>query len=713
MAKSVAGCLGAAAVLAMLVSSGTASAQLMSARDNIRFLGGNLVFSGQVRLETAFSTSGESSYVNQFGDPMNGVPVRRQAGNPATNWTTALLPTDSLIGPGGLVPINIGALPPTLGVSDLGAGGVNDTITRYVPARENDLNYHLLRFEIQPTINWDGGWSFVSRLRAAYSPGDYGFRDFDARDYAHINGGFDSFISEYYGGKPSHLGYEVDGQKRPLWFELSGRNYMIDLPAFFLQWTNGQTTVRLGNQSVAWGQLLFFRVMDVANGLDLRRHLFIDRAIEEYADERMSAPGLRITHQLTEQIVADAFVHQFIPTILPAPNTPYAIVPTQFIVRDRYYQNDNHKDVNYGIRFKGEYGTWNWQAMYTSRYNPLGAVTWTKSDVNKPLPSTNLLGLAFNRYCELALGSPIGQGCGPQLAQTSFEASPAGVFAAEEWFAYASYIKLHALDGLDRAIDQFPAAQQILAQPINDPNRPHEVNVNAANNQLDAFFIAGEGLHGHIERTYHREDVFGLGAGYVTEGEPGSLFDQIIINLEVTYAKDRHFIPIDLDPRGDVRDEYQVGLVMEKYHRFSQSFPATYMVFQYLWQKESDLAGLLLDGYGSENFSDQGVVLMEKVPTSASPKIAPGLSEGANYVVLAFLQPTPAYIFEYSAAFLIDVQGGVLAQPAVQWKPRGNMTVNLYYNYIEADAWGGNANKNLMSLIDFADEVGLRIGYQF
>lgn len=81
--------------------------------------------------------------------------------------------------------------------------------------------------------------------------------------------------------------------------------------------------------------------------------------------------------------------------------------------------------------------------------------------------------------------------------------------------------------------------------------------------------------------------------------------------------------------------------------------------------------------------------------------------------MLAALQPTDAYIFEYSIASLIDVQGGMLIQPGVQWKPQGNVTVNLYYNYINGDLWGGNSNKNLLGLIDFADEVGIRLGYQF
>ncbi|MGQ0529973.1 MAG: hypothetical protein ACT4PG_09210 [Panacagrimonas sp.] len=41
------------------------------------------------------------------------------------------------------------------------------------------------------------------------------------------------------------------------------------------------------------------------------------------------------------------------------------------------------------------------------------------------------------------------------------------------------------------------------------------------------------------------------------------------------------------------------------------------------------------------------------------------------------------------------------------------MTVNLLYNYIDADAFSNNPNKSFLSFIDFADEVVLRLGYQF
>jgi len=718
--------IGAVAVLAASTATSTAvhaQGEMAGAVDR-KLFGGDFSFNGQIRVETAFSTTGRASPANQRGLLSNGLAIKRSAGNPVDGYNSTIQPqvlTDIL----GQTGLNIGSvlsgtpLGPTDGVSNQSLGGLSDTFTRYVPDAEQIVNYHLFRFEATPSINW-GSWSLQTRVRATYDPGTLGYEEFDFNDYNDINRGFESGnrdAGRQYNGKPDYLGYEVDGKKNPLLFERSGKNYQIDLPAFFVEWTGGDITVRVGNQSVAWGQLLFFRIMDQANGLDLRRHLFIDRAIEEFADERMSAPGVRFTWQATDQILVDAFAQQFIPTIVPNSNTTYNIVDSRFILHDNYFDNGSNKKFNFGVRLKAEFGNFNLQAMATSKLNQLGAIRWAKSNINKKLPDTNTLGLAFNQYCEGVLGSGAGQGCGPQLANTPFESGPAGLFTAEEWFDRAGYTKLDPLLGLANIVNEFqPTTGQLLTAAPTTAQQAY--------NELNAFFIALEGAHGHVERNYYREEVYGIGGGYVTEGEPGSMLDQLIINVEATYTPERAFTDIGLAQAPDRREEYQVGLVMEKYQRFSQSMPATYMVFQYLWQKESSLEGLLLDGYGSKAYSDtalQGrkIQLTNNVPVSGNPfartgkEFTPGISEGANYVVLAALQPSNAYIFEYSFAALIDVQGGILVQPAVQWKPRGNMTVNLFYNFIDAEVWGGNANNSFLSFIDYADEVCLRLGYQF
>lgn len=244
---------GTAVLVIAAAAAGAAHAQAKGGVVDRKLFGGDFSFNGLVRVEAAISTSGDMSPANQLGLQSNGRPINRQAGNPATQYTTTIAPgelTDLLT---GLGVINLPGLsgPPPRGVSN--NIGVADTITRYVPLRNNDLNYHLIRFEATPSITW-GDWSLQTRVRAVYDPGGLGYEEFDYNDYNDINSGFTTGsldAGRQYRGKPDYLGYEVDGEKNPIFFERSGKNYQVDLPAFFVQWTNGDITARLGNQSVA------------------------------------------------------------------------------------------------------------------------------------------------------------------------------------------------------------------------------------------------------------------------------------------------------------------------------------------------------------------------------------------------------------------------------------------------------------------------------
>ena len=57
--------------------------------------------------------------------------------------------------------------------------------------------------------------------------------------------------------------------------ENNGQDYMLDIPALYLDYNKGPLWLRVGNQQIAWGEALFFRVFDVVQGLDLRRHSFL------------------------------------------------------------------------------------------------------------------------------------------------------------------------------------------------------------------------------------------------------------------------------------------------------------------------------------------------------------------------------------------------------------------------------------------------------
>ncbi len=442
--------------------------------------------------------------------------------------------------------------------------------------------------------------------------------------------------------------------------------------------------MRVGNQQIAWGQALFFRVFDVVDGLDLRRHSVLDYAQEEYSDKRVPALGIRLGYQFNEELLMDAYVQKFQPTIYGNPNTQYNVIPVQFTVHDRYQDGGWDDKLSYGMRFKGNYGQWGFQAMAVQRYNPDGVFRWTASGVEKDLPGGALtLGGQVNTVLGLQ-----GLSSGKLLAASAFEASPGGVYSANEWFEYAGKARLNAVTGLNASITEFSSTEQLFASPVD--------NVRDAYNQLNTFFIAAGGsLRGHIAREYFQEEVYGLGVSYVTEGEPGSIFDQLIINFETSLTPDRTFTNTSLSRNYIKEDSVVTALVLEKYHRFSQKFPATYLVFQHMYRNVDDLFGRHLSGYG-------GTV----------DRPADGV-DGAHYFAFAFQQPFPQDIYRIGFATLYDPRGSILIQPGIKWKPRGALTVEAFYSYINGAMGNANPNDTLLSTVDYADEVTVRLTYQF
>jgi hypothetical protein len=180
----------------------------------------------------------------------------------------------------------------------------------------------------------------------------------------------------------------------------------------------------------------------------------------------------------------------------------------------------------------------------------------------------------------------------------------------------------------------------------------------------------------------------------------------LIINLENTYTPKRVFTATTLEQSFDTENNNVTALVMEKYHRFTQAFPATYFVLQYMHRTKDDLFGRLLKGYGGSDI---------KIDSSTGAVIGGGPGKGissANYVVFAFQQPFPQDIYRVGFATLYDPRGGILVQPGIVWKPRGYLSVDFFYSYINGHL-GGNPNNNALSTADFADEATIRVSYQF
>ena len=578
---------------------------------------------GYIRDDTAFSTSGDANPFNQDGNIFNGVPTKRD----------------------GLFP---------------------DVSVRQGPTEGQTINLELLRGELDVTGRFNDELSLIAHVRGVIDPGAY--NEFDP---ASVN----SHAVGDYVQSPNYFGYTVPGNNHPNPLEFAGHNYMLDFPALFLDYNHGPLDVRIGNQQIAWGQAIFFRVLDVPDGLDYRRHSALDYVPEEFSDKRVPALAIRASYQISEDWLVDGYVQKFQPTVYSNFNTPYNQIASQFTVHDLYAKFD--ADVDEGIRVKGQIGSVGVQAIYAHRYNPDGVFRWTASGVDRDIP-----GLA---------------GTGQILAKTAFEVDPTGVWSANEWYTYAGDVRLNGTAGLNAAItDFYPYTRLLGAAPVS--------TFAQAKKELDTFFqlaggaLLGEdnaGLRGHIARDYKREDNIGGGLSYVTSGAPGSFLDQLIINLEATYTPNRTFTAPSLDVNYVTKPEVVAAAVLEKYQRFSQDFPATYLVAQFLYKSQSDLYGRYLGGMG-------GTV----------NQASTGYGGGFKAFAFALQQPFPNLIWRADLALLYDLKGGILIQPAIRWKPQGNLTVEAFYNYINSRI-GSNPNNNIFGGIQFANELTLRLTYQF
>ena len=605
---------------------GLAPASAQEANPDAASSGVQWSMDGFLRLDSAFKTSDRENIVNQRGNPFNGREVQR----------------DSTL-----------------------LGGGPDTVVRQGKTADNDWNLMQLRSQVDLSMTLTSNMQIFARLRGTYDFAPYD--EFDPDDTGSQAVGFNYQEPEYF-----EYGDFEDGDSFNT-LETAGRQYMIDLPSLYLDYQTGSVLVRVGQQQIAWGQALFFRVLDLPNGLDLRRHLFLDYAPEEYADERIGSLGIRSTWQATQQWEVDGFVQQFQPTIYPNANTPYNAIASQFTIRDLYNSEYDDK-LNGGLRVRGSHGQWSSQFVVTRRYNPDGVFRWTKSMVNRDLP-----------------GAP---GSGFVLAETAFEVDGTGVVSAEEWFTFAGNARLDGLEGLNTSITEFVGGPDALG--TEDLGAAAVPTKELAAAELDLFFQLSGGLRGHLAREYKRETNLGAGVGYVVSAGPGSLLDQLIINLEATFTPDRKFTNPTLSRVYLEEDEWIGALVMEKYQRFSQNFPATYMVFQWMHRTESDLFGRHLSGMGG-----------------SADKTAEGVNGGWNGLVLAVQQPSPTLTWRFDGAILYDTRGGLLFQPALQWKPNDIATIQVYYNLLDGSVGGADPNENIIQTLDYADELGLRIGYQF
>ena len=125
-----------------------------------------------------------------------------------------------------------------------------------------------------------------------------------------------------------------------------GNNFRFELWNGYLNYQSGDLLVRVGKQTIAWGEDIGLRVLDQVNPLDLSEEFFFGWAGEEFDNIRIPEWMIRIDKGLPNPLVPDLAISLFAspgiwtPTILPAQGSPYNVVPVVLDLREDVTQGE-------------------------------------------------------------------------------------------------------------------------------------------------------------------------------------------------------------------------------------------------------------------------------------------------------------------------------------------------------------------------------------
>lgn len=704
----------------LMLSALAASVAIPSAASAVDF---NIT--GFVREEVAVSVTNDQNPFNDAGNLFNGrmVPnatnpaIVTAKGGPAANGFSIFGGNLSGVRTLGVCNRN-GSL--TGGVCDTNGDGVADLSganTKRIP-----FNLFATRAEVDIQASWTDKIKTYTKIRAFYD-GSSSFTN------AHFNDQFETQYGWRHG----------DGNL----LEKHSSEAVVDIPALYLDYNTGPFWVRVGQQTIAWGEAFFFRVFDVANGLDLRRHSVLDVGAEEFSDKRVASPAIRMSYTFGNAWEVDTFAQMFSPTVLPATDSPYNVVFSGFTWRDTGQMDEARNSINFGVRLNMPLTeSFTMSAMAVSRVNPDGLVRWQDAPTTLSFGNNPSNGLP-NPFCfgpnngsaqflpasamKTALLTPLADGkCGSAGMPDEF-----GTASWQEWVTEAGLARLDPLNGArDFALGGAKNAAGVSAGalasmafgliqnpsgtgPLGAVSGPADVSKGFTTAQtkalLDAFFNSFNGPRGFITRDFKREQVFGLAGNYIVSATPGTWLDQLIVRGEVTVTPNKKFTTLSLSDRGyDEATEVISALILEKYQSIFEGIPATYLVFQWMHRTETDIFGRRLTGQDNQGF--RGCDFFAAANQNSTTCGAPTGVGSSDYATFAFQQPFPNLIWRADFAMAVDFAGGAFFQPGLRYKPSSQWQFDLYANIVAPFT---DKNTTFTETLDSADEVFARVSFFF
>ena len=574
-----------------------------------------------------------------------------------------------------------------------------------------DWNVFATRAEVDIKATFTNNLTGFMKIRGYFQPDVFG----NTRDSASHDGE---------GGKVNYFNVNNHGNEAT-YLSVSNNNYMVDIPAMYLDWASGPYWVRFGQQQIAWGESLFFRIADQTAGLDFRRHFIFDFGSEEFADERLSAPGIRASMVFGEGWEIEGFATMFQPSVLPPNYSQYNVIFSGFSPDYKTGFDKVSHNVNAGLRLSGEVGGLGMQFFAITQHN-YDPVFHLKPGGQKLMP---------DQFCESRfIPKPAKLLCGFENQPFVFEENGTGVTSAGAWYDVGAISAMDTLDVLNGIAEDYPwiantyrvlglnpdkngdtfttiadggpnsmyglipegvngtdFVELFFAVPVYDLVRGPQPTYDSNGVQNGTELIRLNSLVGLIEANYTSQNVFGFGFNYIFYAEPDTLLDQLVVRFEASYTPDKKFTHA-LRNTFLEKDEWLTSLVFEKYHRFSDAFPATFFIFQWMHRTQSDLLGRHLSGLGGTSIRRPGGGEQD---------------HGWDGFVFAFQQPFPGLRWRLDMSVLYGLSGGVFFQPSVRWKPNADWTVEVFANIIDGER--GSA----FQPFDFSDDINARISYSF
>src|SRR5439155_9500240 len=217
----------------------------------------------------------------------------------------------------------------------------------------------------------------------------------------------DNNLSEY-DAFPTH--YRGDGS----FMRSASHDVAAELWEAWGEYNQGPIWLRVGRQTIVWGDVAPTRLLDDINPLDLSWHLVLEPLGKEVFDQlRIPIWAARGSYslpfapdfQLEGYVSPDEFA--FVSTQLPAPGSPLSVIGPPPFIKLRDDIKNGQKGVSGGVRFLGTIRGLSFTVNWLNRHNGDGVTVFESFTPDRTSPIGGILRLRERHPRFNTVGAPL------------------------------------------------------------------------------------------------------------------------------------------------------------------------------------------------------------------------------------------------------------------------------------------------------------------